>query len=126
MRFGSIILFLLFITQGCSSRKILLQKKLSDNSQIEIFYFNVLSTSPDYCWVLRKLNNECYLTGKVNASPRYDEMKISNETDTGFKLSFNYRITEKDTEWVHFNILFRDTFCLNNDCKKYPINCGDF
>ena len=111
---------------GCSEKNYILKKQLSDGSRVFVFQFNGLSTSEAPFWVLRKVNGECYLTGKIDASRRFEKVEVSNETISGFTFSINYRITDIDTSWVHYNINFRDTFCFNSDCKKYPVICDEY
>ncbi len=113
---------------GCiskqSNEKVLLKQKIQDGTSITAVYFETLSTSPSFIWVIRRLSNgNCYITGKVEASSKFKEIKIDKFTDSGFMLMVNYPVTDNYNEWVQFKINYKDTFCLNNNCKAYPVDC---
>lgn len=121
------IIILCSLISACSGsvfERVLFEKTLTDGSRIKGISSQNLPNSNDVIWIIRQTKtSSCYITGRLDVGYVDKTFEIT-EVDNS-----EIRVRVTDTQnlkgmFVDFLVSFKDTFCFNNDCEKYPVKCN--
>lgn len=119
-------IWLLIVASGCmfiSNKKILLESKLPDGSNIKIVAYESMPSSENIIWIIRKTAKEsCYITGRIFASHINKRVSIVKSYNDSFIVRIEDTLKLKGL-YGDYAISMNDTFCFNDNCEKYPTDC---